>query len=82
MFGTYQPEEEKAIYGLTTPIPYSANPIYLNFHEVRDIYHDVKQARGFRRKMFFIFGSPAKVGAWKKEQADKAKKSADVSVAA
>lgn len=84
MFGTYQPEEEKAIYGLTTPIPYSANPIYLNFHEVRDIYQDVKKAKGFRQKMFFIFGSPAKVGAWKKEQAELAKKAAEkeVSVAA
>lgn len=71
IFGTYQPEEEKAIYGLTTPIPYSANPIYLNFHEVKDIYEDVKQAKGFRQKMFFIFGSPAKVGEWKKAQAEK-----------
>lgn len=83
MFGTYQPEEEKAIYGLTTPIPYSANPIYLNFHEVRDIYRDVKQAKGFRQKWFFIFGSPSKVGAWKKQQADLQKATqAEVPVAA
>lgn len=73
IFGTYQPEEERAIYGLTTPIPYSANPIYLNFHEVKDIYHDVKQAKTFREKLFYIFGSPSKIGLMKKAQAEKAK---------
>jgi sterol desaturase/sphingolipid hydroxylase (fatty acid hydroxylase superfamily) len=71
MFGTYQPEEERAIYGLTTPIPYSADPVYLNFHEIKDIYHDVKKAKTWREKWFYVFGSPSKIGLLKKAEAEK-----------
>lgn len=73
IFGTYQPEEETAIYGLTTPIPYSANPIYLNFHEIKDIYHDVKRATSLKEKFFYVFGSPSKIGLMKKARAEKEK---------
>lgn len=65
LFGTYQPEEEKPQYGLTTKIDTSMNPIYLNFHEYKDIYADVKNAKGFRRKLFFIFGSPGAIYRYK-----------------
>ncbi len=61
MFGTYQPEEEQVVYGLTTNIGHKANPFYLNFHEYRDMYVDVKNAKGFRKKLFYIFGSPTKI---------------------
>lgn len=71
MFGTYQPEEERAIYGLTTPIPYSADPVYLNFHEIKDIYQDVKKAKTWREKWFYVFGSPSKIGLLKKAEAEK-----------
>lgn len=70
-FGTYQALEERPVYGLTTPIPYSANPLYLNFHEVKDIVTDVKKAKTFKEKMFYIFGSPSKIGLMKKKEADK-----------
>jgi sterol desaturase/sphingolipid hydroxylase (fatty acid hydroxylase superfamily) len=71
MFGTYQPEEERAIYGLTTPIPYSADPVYLNFHEIKDIYHDVKKAKTWKEKWFYVFGSPSQIGLLKKAEAEK-----------
>ena len=33
----------------------------INFHEVADIISDVKKAKGLRKKLFFIFGSPIKI---------------------
>ena len=66
LFGTYQKEEEQARYGITTNIEQKANPIYLNFHEYRDIWKDVLSAKGFRRKMFFLFGNPIDVANAKK----------------
>jgi len=61
LFSTYQPEEEKPTYGLTTKINTSMNPLYLNFHEYKDIFADVKNAKGIRRKLFFMFGSPGAI---------------------
>jgi sterol desaturase/sphingolipid hydroxylase (fatty acid hydroxylase superfamily) len=58
---TYEPEGEKVIYGITTNIPNKANPFFINFHEVKDMIQDVKSAKGFRRKWFFIFGSPVRI---------------------
>jgi len=58
---TYEPEVEKVVYGITTNIDNKADPIFINFHEVREMIRDVKQAKGFRRKWFFIFGSPVKI---------------------
>ncbi|GAA4302744.1 sterol desaturase family protein [Compostibacter hankyongensis] len=71
LFGTYQPEEEQVIYGITSPLPKEkkANPLYLNFHEYLDIWKDVKKAKGFRKKCHFIFGSPAGIAMRKKEAA-------------
>ncbi len=69
MFGTYQPEEEKVIYGITTNIKNKSNPLYINFHEYIDIWNDLKTAKTFREKMFFLFGDPIKVSNFKKAQA-------------
>ncbi|QJW91542.1 sterol desaturase family protein [Spirosoma taeanense] len=71
IFGTYQPEEEPPIYGITTNITQKANPFMINFHEVADIIRDVKAARGFRRKLFFIFGSPIKIAEEKQQKLNK-----------
>ncbi|RIV27199.1 sterol desaturase family protein [Fibrisoma montanum] len=71
LFGTYQPEEEPPIYGITTNIGNKANPIYINFHELQDIIRDVRQAKGFRRKWFFLFGSPVEVARQKQRLAEK-----------
>ncbi len=68
MFGTYQEEEEQVIYGITTNIENKANPITINFHEYVDMWKDVKGAKGFKRKFFFLFGDPIDVAREKKAQ--------------
>ncbi len=74
IFGTFEPEGEKVIYGLTTNIPNKANPFYINFHEYIDIYQDMKAAKGFRRKMYMLFGSPYKIMLEKNAAAEAAEK--------
>lgn len=58
---TYEPEDEKVIYGITTNIENKADPFFINFHEIKDMIRDVKNAKGFRKKWFFVFGSPVKI---------------------
>lgn len=58
MFGTYVEEDERPVYGLTHELEHKANPIYINFHEFADIWKDVKGAKGFRKKWFYLFGDP------------------------
>ncbi|CCH55939.1 fatty acid hydroxylase [Fibrisoma limi BUZ 3] len=69
LFGTYQLEEEPPVYGITTNIDNKANPFHINFHELQDIIRDVRQAKGFRRKWFFLFGSPIEVARQKQQAA-------------
>ena len=62
IFGTYQPEEEQVIYGITTNLTGNkADPFFINFHEVKEMITDVKKAKGFRKKFFYVFGSPVKI---------------------
>lgn len=61
MFGTYEPEHEKPDYGLTKKIGNRLNPLFLNFHEYYEMIDDVKQARGFKKKLFYVFGSPSAI---------------------
>lgn len=61
LFGTYEPEVEQVKYGITTNIDNKANPFHINFHEYKDMWKDVKNAKGLRRKFFYIFGSPVKI---------------------
>ncbi len=71
MFGTYQKEEEQAIYGITTDIEHKANPLYVNFHEYMDMWNDFKKAKGFRKKFFYIFGDPIDIAVEKKAAGEK-----------
>lgn len=66
IFGTFEPEVEQAVYGLTTNIDNKANPVHVNFHELIDIWRDVMQAKGFKQKWFYAFGPPIKVAEAKK----------------
>lgn len=61
LFGSFQYEEEKPVYGLTTPVENKTNPFILNFHEYRDMFHDVKNSKNWREVLFFIFASPGKI---------------------
>lgn len=66
IFGTFQPEEEQVIYGITKKMAKKANPFYINFHEYKDIWEDMKTTKSFRKKWFYIFSSPGKVAQEKK----------------
>lgn len=68
LFGTFQYEEEKPVYGLTTPLKHKTNPFVLNFHEYRDMLHDIRHSDGIRELLFFIFASPAKIYRHKAER--------------
>lgn len=67
LLGTYQPEEEKPTYGITTNIKHKLNPLHLNFHEYDSMYKDVKKAKTFKEKWFYVFGSPGKIDKLKKQ---------------
>ena len=55
MFGTFQPEEEQAIYGITKPVN-SFNPVYLVFHAWGDLFYDLWKKP--RAAWNIMFGSP------------------------
>ena len=63
LFGTFEPEGEKVIYGLTKNIN-SYNPLRIAFHEWIDIWNDVRRADTWRLKLRYVFGRPG----WKDEE--------------
>ena len=65
MFGTFQPEEEQADYGITKPVG-SYNPITLVFHEWRDIAKDLVTAKSFSQGWKLVFGRPSEIEKEKK----------------
>jgi sterol desaturase/sphingolipid hydroxylase (fatty acid hydroxylase superfamily) len=78
IFGTYQSEDEKVVYGLTHKLDNSGNPFYINFHEFIDIWKDVCGANGIRKKMFYMFGDPIDIAKDKvriKDKSERVKKS-------
>ena len=69
IFGSFQPEEEKVIYGITHGIAHKHNPIQINFHEYVDMLADVKKAKSFREVLFYIFGDPMDIAQQKIQMA-------------
>ncbi|MEP3276529.1 MAG: sterol desaturase family protein [Stappiaceae bacterium] len=63
LFGTYQEEEEKVVYGVTEPIN-TSNPIRINFYEYGQIIRDIRRARTLREVMGFLFNRPG----WKPDK--------------
>lgn len=55
LFGTFQKEEEKVIYGLTTPIK-TNHVLKINFIEYKNIWNDVKRCRTWKDRFRIIFG--------------------------
>lgn len=70
MFGTFQEEEERPIYGITHPVKAKLDPIHINFHEYVSILEDVKSAKDLKSKLFFIFGDPITIDIYKKAKAE------------
>lgn len=69
MFGTFQKEEEPAVYGITHNIDHKHDPIHINFHEYVDMFRDIRQASGWKERLFFLFGDPEDIGHYKKQKA-------------
>ena len=57
LFGTYEPEIETPVYGLTKNIN-SYNPLHIAFHEWVDIARDLGRAGTWRDRIRFVFGRP------------------------
>src|SRR6266481_3581026 len=57
IFGTFEPEGEKVVYGLTKNIN-SYNPFRIAFHEWIDIANDLRRATGWNQKLRCIIGPP------------------------
>ena len=63
LFGSFEPESEKVVYGLTKNIN-SYNPLRIAFHEWVDIWNDVRHADTLRLKLRYVFGRPG----WREEE--------------
>jgi sterol desaturase/sphingolipid hydroxylase (fatty acid hydroxylase superfamily) len=57
IFGTYAPETEKPVYGITKNI-HTHNPADILLHEYRNISRHILRTRGWRNKISFLFSSP------------------------
>lgn len=63
LFGTFQPEDEEPVYGITMPLR-SWNPLWANVHVFWDIARQVARARSWRERWMYVFGPPG----WKPEE--------------
>jgi alkylglycerol monooxygenase len=57
LFGTFQEEEERPTYGITTPIN-SWNPVWVNMAHYADMYEKWGRIKGFSNKLKFLFKKP------------------------
>ena len=57
MFGTFEPESEPVVYGITTPLA-SWNPVWANVHIFADIMRNAWRTRRWSDKWRVIFGHP------------------------
>ncbi|MFA4928402.1 MAG: sterol desaturase family protein [Patulibacter sp.] len=57
MFGTFQAEQERVVYGLTTNIE-TYNPVKVGYHEWVAMFRDVRRARRWRDRFGFMLRGP------------------------
>ena len=57
IFDTFQVEEERPVYGVTTPIN-TWNPVYAHFIPFKCLFEDVASVKGFGNKMKVLFYKP------------------------
>lgn len=58
LFGTYEPESERAVYGLTVNID-TYNPLRVAFGEYAAIWRDLLRVRGLVTRLGVLFAPPA-----------------------
>lgn len=57
LFGTFQEEEERPVYGLTKNI-HTYNPLRIATHEWASIWRDMRRAGSFRNAWHYLFNAP------------------------
>ena len=57
LFGTFEPEVEPVVYGITTPLE-SWNPVWANVHIFADIVRNARRTKRWRDKWRVMFGHP------------------------
>ncbi len=57
MFGTFVPEEEEPVYGITVPLN-SWNPVHANTGPTANLFRDFWRARSLRDKLGVLFNKP------------------------
>ncbi len=57
LFGTFEPEREKVVYGLTKDIE-TYNPVRISFHELAAIGRDVRRAPSTRARLGYVLAPP------------------------
>ena len=57
IFGTFQREEETPTYGITQPLN-SWNPVWANFEHYAKMGKDLKEIKGLKNKLKFVFAAP------------------------
>ncbi len=72
MFGTFEEEQEKVVYGLVKPID-SINPLVAFLHGFYRLGKGFWEMPGFRNKLGFVFGPPG----WKPKNAQRPNGNAD-----
>ncbi len=58
LFGTFTPEEEEPVYGITKPLA-SWNPLWANVHVFAEIGRNLRRAQRWRDRLRVVFGSPS-----------------------
>lgn len=57
LFGTFEPEVEEPVYGITKPLA-SWNPVWANLHVFVDIVRNLRDTPGWRDRLRLMFGRP------------------------
>jgi sterol desaturase/sphingolipid hydroxylase (fatty acid hydroxylase superfamily) len=57
MFGTFEPEDERVVYGLTTNID-TFNPVRIASHEYADLARDVASSTGWAERLSYVLRGP------------------------
>ena len=57
MLGTFEPEKEKVVYGITEPLN-SVNPIKVFFHGIYRLFRDMGKVEGLKNKLLILIKPP------------------------
>jgi len=58
LFGSFTPEEEEPVYGITKPLG-TWNPVWANVHVFAEIFRNARRTRHWQDKLKVVFGPPS-----------------------